>query len=116
MRPFDGLHVKVENVGLVRVGSNRGISAVRQRAGLSVAEPCDIVLVAAKVCLLLIVRRPYLECAEILVDILPNNLVGSHGGWRSRCGDVSVLKVAEEAGWMLKRLKALPSEEKKWYR
>lgn len=67
MRTLDSLHVQVEDVWLVWVGADRGISAVRQRAGLSVAEACDIVFVAAEVGLLLVVGCPYLECAEILV-------------------------------------------------
>lgn len=67
MCTLNGLHVEIENVWLVRVRANRGISTVRKRAGLSVAEAGDIVFVAAEVGLLLVVGRPYLECAEILV-------------------------------------------------
>lgn len=67
MCTLDSLHVKVEDVWLVRVRANRGISAVRKRAGLAVAEAGDIVFVAAEVGLLLVVGRPYLECTEILV-------------------------------------------------
>lgn len=55
MSSLDGLHVEVEDVGLLGVGADRGISAVCKRAGLPVAETADIVLVAAKVCLLLVV-------------------------------------------------------------
>lgn len=67
MCTLDSLHVKVEDVWLVWVRANGGISAICQRAGLAVAEAGDIVFVAAEVGLLLVVGRPYLECAEILV-------------------------------------------------
>lgn len=55
MGSLDGLHVEVEDIGLLGVGANGGISAVCQRAGLSVAETADIVLVPAEVGLFLVV-------------------------------------------------------------
>lgn len=55
---LDGLHVEVEDVRLFGVRADGGISAVRQRAGLSVAETADIVLVPAEIGLLLVVRCP----------------------------------------------------------
>lgn len=56
MSSLDGLHIEVEDIGLLGVRANGGISAVCQRAGLSVAETADIVLVPAEVGLFLVVR------------------------------------------------------------
>lgn len=89
MGSLDGLHVEVEDIGLFGVRANGCISAVRQRARLSVAETADIVLVPAEVGLFLVVGcsshccqlppqiggwrgcKPDLESAEVLVDVLP---------------------------------------------
>lgn len=111
MCSLDSLHVEVEDVWLVGMRPHRGISAIRQRAGLPVAETgaADLKLVdfvsmiyvygftytlysfrQKLVCFWLFgvlqtglaagVRKnkrartryePYLECAEVLVDVLP---------------------------------------------
>lgn len=82
MCSLNGLHVEVD--GAVGGAADGGISAVGEGAGLPVAETCNIVLVAAEV---LVLSCFELEGAELLVDDLPDNLVGGHvADCRALCG------------------------------
>lgn len=48
VRAFDGFHVEVEHPGFGR-GADGGVAGVGERAGLSVAETCDVVFVSAEI-------------------------------------------------------------------
>ena len=86
MRTLDRLHVEVNGAGGF-ILTDRGISGVCQRAGLSIAETGNIVFVATEVLFLggsaevrlrwLLAWRSllYLKGAELLVDNLPDYLV-----------------------------------------
>lgn len=51
MRALDDFHVQIQRAG-VRVGTDRSISTIGERAALTVAESSDIVFIAAKILLL----------------------------------------------------------------
>ena len=74
VRTLDSLH---EQKDLPLLLLDRGVAAISQWAGATVAESRDIVLVSAK-CLLLLRLR--LERTVVLVDYLPDDLVVLHGG------------------------------------
>lgn len=48
MRAFDGFHVEVEDPGFGR-GADGGVAGVGEGAGLSIAEACDVVFIAAEI-------------------------------------------------------------------
>lgn len=55
MGSLDGLHIEVQDVGFLGVRADGGISAVCQRAGLSIAETANVVLIPAEIRLFLVV-------------------------------------------------------------
>jgi len=88
---LDSLDVQ-EALALVLV--DRRVLRVRQGARLPVAQPRNVVLVAAEVlaaATLILVRQLRFERAELLVDDLPNDLIALHRGGRLRLLPVSVL-------------------------